>query len=92
MIDSHGNIQPPFSCGRESFLYGTDQQSLYAGILDTINNELDVIVNLLSEGKKLLEDIDDETNNDEIITIVKKTNYHLFQHAIRINTLKNKLH
>ncbi len=88
MIDSHNIMQPPFSCQRDLFLHGSDQQSLCACILDAINNEIDVIVSLYSEGTKLLEAMDDEINKKEIATIINDLNNQLYQYAISTNALK----
>lgn len=88
MIDTQGIMQPPFSHERESCGYNNVQQSLCACILDAINNEIDVVGELISEGKKLIEDMDDMMNMKEITTNVKYLNNELYLHAIRMNTLK----
>lgn len=91
MIDLQSSMLPPFSYERDLSPYEADQQSLCTSILDAINNEIDIIVNLLSEGNNLLEYMDDEINIKDITTIVNNLNNQLFRNAIRMNALKHKM-
>ncbi len=87
MIDNQSNL--PFSVKNSLFSYDSVQQSLYAPILDVINNEIDIMVNLMAEGNKLSEVIDDEAHIKEAAAIVNHLNLQIYQHIRKMNALRS---
>lgn len=87
MIGSQNSMQPLLSFGKDFLLY--DQQSLCALVLDAINEI--AILNLISEGNKLLEAMDGEIHIEEIATIITNLNNQLLQHVVKMNALRCKM-
>lgn len=68
-----------------------------AVILNKISFEIDLVDNLISEGKMLLITLEDNENSSEIKNIIESLNQELVQHLLRMSILKwgcleNKTH
>lgn len=66
-------------------------------MLSKISFEIDLIDNLISEGKILLATLEDNANSNEIKNLIESLNQELVQHLLRMSILKwgcleNKTH